>query len=115
MAKRANERGSHSLHPLSTKLYQMAAEVATLEQEVTLAATEAERRHGLQIEREDTIRDLRDAVRDGHTLEREPDGTVVIYGTPKPEHNCDEMGCPSIRHVLLVVKGRALRDTKGEK
>jgi hypothetical protein len=45
------------------------------------------------------------------TIEREPDGTVVVYGNPKPEHNCDEMGCPSTRHVLLVLPGAL---TEGE-
>jgi hypothetical protein len=54
---------------------------------------------------------LREAIRDGHTIEREPDGTVVVYGNPKPEHNCDEMGCPSTRHVLLVLPGAL---TEGE-
>jgi len=55
---------------------------------------------------------LRAAIRDGHTIEKEPDGTVVVYGNPKPEHNCDEMGCPSIRHVLLVLP--ALTKSEGE-
>jgi hypothetical protein len=52
----------------------------------------------------DEIVALETAIRAGHTLERESDGTVVVYGNPKPEHNCDEMGCPSTRHVLLVLR-----------
>jgi hypothetical protein len=28
---------------------------------------------------------------------------AVLYGTPNSEHSCDEMGCPSIGHVLKVV------------
>ena len=27
---------------------------------------------------------------------------LVIYGIPGENHNCDEMGCPSIDHVLRI-------------
>jgi hypothetical protein len=60
---------------------------------------------GIRFEAE--VERLRTAIRRGHTIEKEPDGTVVIYGTPlddDPGHNCDEMGCPSTRHVLLVLR-----------
>lgn len=39
-------------------------------------------------------------------LEIEKDGTLVGYGVPNLEHNCDEMGCPTLRHVLFVLKGK---------
>jgi len=36
-------------------------------------------------------------------LEIEKDGTYVGYGVPHDGHNCDEMGCSSICHVLFVI------------
>jgi len=32
----------------------------------------------------------------------EKSGTIVVYGIPNEEHNCDEMGCPTLEHVLYV-------------
>jgi hypothetical protein len=79
----------------------------------TVLAAWADEVAALEQERNALKRNARiwgDAIRDGHTIEREADGAVVGYGNPKPEHNCDEMGCPSTRHVLLI-----LRLTEGEK
>ncbi len=34
----------------------------------------------------------------------EKSGHIVVYGIPNEEHNCDQMGCSSIDHVLYVKK-----------
>lgn len=36
------------------------------------------------------------------TVAIEKSGNIVVYGIPNPEHNCDEMGCSSVEHVLFV-------------
>lgn len=39
----------------------------------------------------------------------EDDGTFVGYGNPELEHNCDEMGCPTIAHVVFILQGQGVK------
>ncbi len=48
-----------------------------------------------------------DFIPNGNNIVREcyeTDTEIVVCGWPKEEHNCDQMGCSTINHVLYRFK-----------